>query len=189
MKPIRIFSVLTVFVAAASLSVFAVAAAGAITPARVSRPVLRAMEMSLDDRLGKMWADNPLAVVGHTRAVYLDGYGAVFTVELSLAYDGISLMHNTLNAQDKAAVVKKKSERLPQLKKAMEEALVDSAASLDPLPSAEQVVIEVILDRYDWEDKPSYPAELIFQGTRQKLLDVKRANGAGMELAIRVSEH
>jgi hypothetical protein len=180
MKPIRTFSLLTLCAAAAS---------AAITPARVSRPVLRAMEISLDDRLAKMWADNPLAVVGHTRAVYLEGYGAVFTVELSLAWDGTALMHQSLSPQEKLAVVKKKTERVPQLKKAMQEALVDSAASLDPLPSAEQVVIQVILDRYDWEDKPSYPAELIFQATRQKLLDVKRANGAGMELAIHVTEH
>jgi hypothetical protein len=119
----------------------------------------------------------------------LEGYGAVFTAEISLAFSGLSPMHAVLTPQDEAAVIKTKNERLQPLKKALEEALVDSAASLDPLPANEQVVIEVILDRYDWEKKPAYPAEMIFQATRQKLLDVKRANGAGMLEAIRVTEH
>jgi hypothetical protein len=168
---------------------FAALAVPAITPARINRPLLRGMEINLDDRIGKMWPDNPLAVVGHTRALYLEGYGTVFTAEVSLASSGVSLMHAILSPQDKAAVVKTKNERLSQLKKALEEALVDSAASLDPLPANEQVVIEVILDRYDWEDRPAYPAEMIFQAPRQKLLDVKRANGAGMVEAVRVTEH
>jgi hypothetical protein len=171
------------------LIVFAAAAATALTPAPIKRPLLRDMEISMDDRIGKMWPDNPFAVVGHTRALYLEGYGAVFTAEISLAFSGLSPMHAVLTPQDEAAVIKTKNDRLPQLKKALQEALVDSAASLDPLPANEQVVIEVILDRYDWEKKPAYPAEMIFQATRQKLLDVKRANGAGMLEAIRVTEH
>jgi hypothetical protein len=171
------------------LIVFAGLAATAITPARVTRPALRTMEKSLDARIGAIWADNPLALVGPTRGVYLDGFGAVFTAEVSLASSGMSLMHVVLTDKDKAAVVKAKNERVPQLMNALEEALVASAASLDPLPGNEQVVIEVILDRYDWEDKPAYPAEMIVQATKQRLLDVKKANGAGIADAIRVTQH
>ena len=176
---------------ASLLIVFAGLAGTAVTPARIKRPLLRDMEISLDDRIGKMWPDNPFAVVGHTRALYLEGYGAVFTAEISLAFSGLSPMHAFLTPQDKAGVIKTKNDRLPQLKKTLEEALVDSAASasFDPLPANEQVVIEVILDRYDWEDRPAYPAEMIFQGTKQKLLEVKRANGVGIAEAIRVMEH
>jgi len=108
---------------------------------------------------------------------------------MSLANEGISLMHTILTPQDKALVVKKKNERVPQLRKALEEALVGTAASLDTVPPNEQVVIQVVLDRYTWEESPSYPAEMIFQATRQKLLDVKHANGAGMETAIKITEH
>ena len=173
--------------------VFAAAAATAVTPARVSRPVLRGMEQSLDDRISKLWPDNPLAVVGHTRAVYLEGFGAVFTAELNLASEGISLMHTSLTLQDKVAVQKKKIERVPLLKKALAEALADSAASLDPLPLNEQIVIEVILDRYSWEDGSGYPAEVIVQGTRQALLNMKHA-GSGdasnpLLSAVKITEH
>ncbi|MBV8845399.1 MAG: hypothetical protein JO307_21530 [Bryobacterales bacterium] len=171
------------------LFLFGAIAFTAITPARVTRPTLRSMEKSLDERINTMWPDNPLTVVGPTRAVYLEGYGAVFTAEMSLANEGISLMHTILTPQDKALVVKKKNERVPQLRKALEEALVGTAASLDTVPPNEQVVIQVVLDRYTWEESPSYPAEMIFQATRQKLLDVKHANGAGMETAIKITEH
>jgi hypothetical protein len=171
------------------LLAFGAVAFTAITPARVTRPTLRSTEKSIDDRFNAMWPDNPFTVVGPTRAVYLEGYGAVFTAELSLANEGISLMHTILTPQDKALVIKKKNERVPQMKKALEEALVGVAASLDTVPPNEQVVIQVILDRYSWEDGPAYPAEMIFQSTRQKLLDVKRANGAGIETAIKVTEH
>src|SRR5579884_589507 len=169
MKPLRSVSFLVILMAAA--------ATAAITAPRVSRTLLRSMETSLDDRIGKLWPDNPLAVVGHARAVYLEGYGAVFTTELNLASEGISLMHTTLTPQDKALVQKKKIERVPQLRKVMSEALVDTAASLDPLPANEQVVIEVILDRYGWEENVPYPAEMIFQGSRQSLLNVKKTGG------------
>jgi hypothetical protein len=172
-----------------ALVVFATVASTAITPAKVTRPSLRSMEKSLDERLSTLWPDNPVTVVGPTRAVYLEGYGAVFTAELSLANEGVSLMHLTLTPQDKAAVVKKKTERVPQLEKFLKEALVGAAASLDTVPPNELMVIQVVLDRFTWEEAPTYPAEMIVQATRQKLLDVKRANGVGMDAAIRLTEH
>jgi hypothetical protein len=172
-----------------ALVVFATVASTAITPAKVTRPSLRGMERSFDERLSTLWPDNPVTVVGPTRAVYLEGYGAVFTAELSLASEGITLMHLTLTPQEKALVVKRKTERVPQLEKMLRDSLVNAAASLDTVPPTEQVVIQVILDRFTWEEDPKYPAEMIIQGQRQKLLDVKRANGTGMDLAIRTTEH
>jgi hypothetical protein len=172
-----------------ALVVFATVASTAITPAKVTRPSMRSMEKSIDQSLSTLWPDNPVTVVGPTRAVYLEGYGAVLTAELSLANEGVSLMHPNLTPQDKALVVKKKTERVPQLEKALKEALVGAAASLDTVPPSEQMVIQVVLDRFTWEEDPKYPAEMIVQGQRQKLLDVKRANGAGIDTAIRITEH
>ena len=113
----------------------------------------------------------------------------MFTTELNLASEGIALMHSILTPQEKAAVVQKKIERAPQLKKALQDALVGTAASLDTMPPDQQVVIQVILDRFSWEEAPSYPSEVIAQATRQKLLDLKKASGAGVETAIRITEH
>jgi len=49
------------------------------------------------------------------------------------------------------------------------------------------VVLEVVIDRFLWEDGKGYPAELIVQAPRRKLLDIKHANGAGMD-AIRLTQ-
>jgi hypothetical protein len=163
-------------------------AAVADTPVHVNRSVIRSVEISLDERLSRIWPDTPMALTSHTRGIYLDGYGAVFTSEMNTASDGVGLMTTNLTPQKKMQVKQTKIERMPQLQKALAQALVDAAASLDPIPLDEQVVIEVDLLRYSWEDGAGYPAEVMVQSTRRKLLDVKRANGVGLEAAVHVTE-
>jgi|SRR5579863_4572135 hypothetical protein len=168
------------------LVVIAAAAAVADTAAHVNRAVIRSVENNLDERLSVIFPDVHASV--HPRGVYLDGYGAVFTLEMNTASDGVGLMSPNLTPQMKVQVKQKKIERVPQLQKALTQALVDAAASLDSVPLDEQVVIEVNLLRYTWEDTPGYPAEMLVQSTRRKLLDVKRANGVGLDAAVRVTE-
>jgi hypothetical protein len=164
--------------------------AGAIAEApAVSRPAIRSVEQSLDERLSRIWQDTPMSLVSRTRGVYLDGYGVVFTADMNPVSDGISLMNTRLQPQQKAQVLQKKIARIPELRKALKEALVNTAVTLDPVPLDEQVVLEVILRRFDWEEGPAgYPAEMIVQSTRRKLLDVKHANGVGLDAAIRLTE-
>ena len=45
------------------------------------------MEKSLDERISKLWDDNPYLLLGTTRGVYLEGYGAVFTAEVNLVVE------------------------------------------------------------------------------------------------------
>ena len=97
-------------------------------------------------------------------------------------------MTTILTPQKKEQVKKTKIDRMPQLRKALSQALGDAAASLDPVPLDEQAVIEVDLLRYTWEDGAGYPAEVLVQSTRRKLLDVKRANGVGLDAAVRITE-
>ncbi len=164
-------------------------AAGAVAEAPgVSRPVIRAAEMGLDDRLSHVWPDTPVSLVSRTRGVYLDGYGAVFTAEMIPVNDGTSLMHAVLRPEEKALVKQKKIARMPELKTVLKKALIDAAASLDPVPLDEQVVLEVIIPRYDWEDGAGSPSELIVQAPRRKLLELKSSKGVGMDAAIKLTE-
>jgi hypothetical protein len=165
-------------------------AAGAIAEApAVSRPVIRSAEQSLDERLSRLWQDpGPMALVSRTRGVYLDGYGVVFTADMNPVSDGVNMFTPHLQDKDKVLIKQKKIARIPELKKALKEALVDTAASLDPVPLDEQVVLAVVIRRFEWEDGSGYPAEVVVQSTRRKLLDVKRANGAGLDAAIRLTE-
>ena len=68
------------------LVVFLVVAASAIASdaPRVPRTTLAAAEKSLDNRFAGLWNDNPFIMLGPTRGVYLEGYGAVFTAEVNL---------------------------------------------------------------------------------------------------------
>jgi len=172
---------------------FLLLAAAIWTPAadspRVNRTALITVEKSLDDRITRLWDDGPVALLGYTRGIYLDGYGAVFTAEVNLAAGGATLMHPVLNKEDKDLHRKKKLDRLPQLKTAMRQALVASAASLDPVPADDQVVIAIYLSRYPWEDATGIPLQLTAQATKRKLLEIQRAWGAGLEQAITVKEN
>ena len=177
--------VLSILAAAFLLQVDATQAADA---PRVGRNVLAPAERSLDDKIARLWEDNPLALLGSTRGVYLDGYGVVFTAEVNMVVGGTTLMHPILNKEDKDRHHKRKVERMPQLRTALRQALVSTAATLDPVPADEQVVIAVFLSRYPWEDTTGVPAQVTVQATRRKLLELQRAGGAGIEQAIQMRE-
>jgi len=156
---------------------------------RVSRTTLRAMEKSLDLRISQLWNDTPYLLIGTTRGVYLDGYGAVFTAEVNLVSNPTSLMHAAVNKDDIARVRAKRMERLPMLKKALRDALVASAASLDTVPADEQVTIVAFLDYFPWEDPAAMPAQVMVQAQKGKLLEAQRSGGAALDSVIRVTEN
>jgi hypothetical protein len=172
-----------------SFLVMAAALVAANESPRVSRTALAPMEKSLDNRLLRLWDDNALGLLGSTRGIYLEGYGAVFTVEFSLSPGPISLMHTRFSPEDKERLHARKAERLPLLVKAMRMAAMETAASLDTVPPEEQIVIAVFFPRYPDEDTRGLPSQITFQGQKKKLIEAKRANGAGLENAIRVTEY
>ena len=156
---------------------------------RVSRASMAGMEKSLDDRVTRLWDDNPYALLGATRGVYLEGYGAVFSAEINMvAAAGISPFHPTISKQEVDHHHAKKLERLPQIRSLMRDALVASAASLDTVPPEEQIVIVAFLLRYPWEDPAGVPVQITMQGQRKKLLDA-HAGAASLDAAIRVTEY
>jgi len=177
MKPLAIFLLL------------ALAASGAGDKPRVERKTLVAMEKSLDERVTRLWDDNPFLLLGPTRGVYLDGYGVVFTTEVNLvAAVGITPFHPSYSKPEIDRHRAKKLERIPQLKSALRDALVASAASLDTVPPDEQIVIVAFITRYPWEDGTGVPAQITVQAPKRKLLEAQRA-GANLEAMIRVSEN
>jgi len=164
----------------------------AATAPRVSRGTLAAMEKSLDQRISKLWDDNPYLLLGTTRGVYLEGYGAVFTAEVNLMSNPSSLMHATLSKDEIANYHKKKLERVPLLKKALREALVSMASSLDTVPPEEQVIVVTFLDHYPWEDLTGLPTQITFQAQKSRLLTAQRAATSGdssLDNVIRVTEN
>jgi hypothetical protein len=178
MKPLSIFLLLA----------FAYGATAGPLP-RVGRSALIATEKSLDDRVTRLWDDNPFVLIGATRGVYLDGYGAVLTAEVNLFTGRTLMMGPPLTKDEIARYRQKRIDRLPQLKQAMRQALVATAASLDPIPPEEDVVIVIFLSHYSWEDVSGLPVQVTFQAKKKRLLDAQRAGGAGLDQAISISEN
>jgi hypothetical protein len=161
-----------------------VAPAQAADAPRVSRSMLVAMEKSLDNRVTRLWDDNPFIMLGPTRGVYLDGYGAVFTAEINLvAGPGNMMMFlGPITKEGAEAHRQKKLTRVAELKRAMRLALVETAASMDTIPAEEQITIVAFLSKYPWEEMKDVPLQISMQGQKKRLLEAQRQGPAAAAL-------
>jgi hypothetical protein len=149
---------------------------------RITRAALATIEKSCDGRFARSY--DSFDLLGATRGVYLEGYGAVFSTELNLFLSpNISPFHQSFTSIEKTRIHDRKVQRLPLLKQQMRELLIASAASLENLPPGEQVVLAVTLFHYSWEDYSGLPSQVVMQAERQKLL-----SNATRETAIRTVE-
>lgn len=141
--------------------------------ARPTRQEMAAMERALDRRLARLSLEQPVEVLGLTRGVYVEGFGAVFSAEINLApAPGISPFRPSLSKEDVARVRELKLKRLPQIRGLMQELLLAAAQSLDRLPANEQVVLALMLWSHPWEDMTGLPRLIQMQGRRGALLEV-----------------
>ena len=161
----------------------------AATAPRVGRATLVTVEKSLDERISKLWDDNPYLLLGNTRGVYLENFGAVFTAEIDMVLNPTSLMHAVVSKDEVVKFHEKKLVRLPILKKALREALASCAMSLDTVPPEEQITIVAFLPHHSWEDMTGIPTQLTVQAPRKKLLEAQHAGPAALEAAIHISEN
>jgi len=119
---------------------------------KVSHPMIQAMQDGVDNELRRIWPDDPVELLGVTQGTYIGGYGAVFVSELNLAPSaGISPFHKTITPDEFKRIHEKKLSRLPKLKSAMQEVLLNSAGSLDSVPPEEQIALGVTL--FYWHGK------------------------------------
>lgn len=170
---------------ALSLAVFSQTGRAAKT--KVSRGTMAASERALDARISALWPEDPYLLLGTTRGVYLDGYGAVFTAEIDLA-PGPSLnpFHQTMTRQNVMDNHQKMAQRLPKLKLAMADMLASTAASLDTVPTEEKVVLGVTLTQYPWQDRAGIPSQVVMRGEKGKLIEARRAGT--LQSAVTVEE-
>jgi hypothetical protein len=159
---------------------------------RVGLAPIRAMEQGFDRRILTANTEAPFDLLGTTRGVYLNGYGAVFTAELSLlTTSNLSPFLQKFPKEYVAKVHAQKRQRLPLLKQTMREAMLAMASSLDDVPENENIVLGVSLFYFTkWEDTTGLPSEIVMQAQRQKLVDVQlgRASRSSLESVIHVEE-
>jgi len=174
-----------------SLLLLAIVTAFAAAP-RVSRAALEAMEISFDKRVHALNIDPPFELLGNTRGVYLEGYGAVFTSMVNLSQSmNLSPFQQTIPKEYVVKLHARKLERVPILKKSMQEAMLAMASSLDGVAAHEQIVLGVTLFYWNnWEDANGLPLQIVMQAERQKLLDVQlgRASRSALDSIIHVEQ-
>lgn len=141
--------------------------------ARPSRQEIAAMEKALDQKLARFDLERPVEVLGLTRGIYIDGFGVVFMVEISLVpTPGLSPFRPSISREEAARIREQKLKRLPQIRELMRDMLLAAAQSLDRLPPGEQVVLGVLLYSHSWEDTAGLPRLIQMQGRRDALLEV-----------------
>lgn len=176
-----------------ALLLLAVAALGSppVEAPQVTRAALMTMEKVFDSRIERLSIEDPFDLLGSTRGVYLEGYGAVLTAEANLVIGPvITPFRPTVTKEEIARLHAKKQQRLPVLKQAMREMLADAAASLDAVPPNEQIVVAVSLFYFSWEERTGLPGQILMQAQRQALVNRKlgRLSAADLDSAIQTKE-
>lgn len=172
------------------LAVALLSAALAFGATTVSRALLESVEKNFDKRLKQVNPDDPFALLIDTQGVYLNGYGVLFTAQVSLypvpGLAGFGAPVETL----KANIHKKKLERLPGLRREMREMMVAAAGMLDTVPPDEQLALAVSLTRKPWEDMSGLPSQIVMQAPRRALIDFQTAkrDRSTLEQVIKVQE-
>jgi hypothetical protein len=131
------------------------------------------LERVFDAKLSGLSADNagPVDLLGATRGVYLDGFGAVFTTELGLIQTPtINPFNSAITDAQKTRVHSAKVTRLPGLRKLISAALHDMAVGLPQIPETEQIVLAVRLDYSSWENTAGLPGLIVAKADRRSAL-------------------
>jgi hypothetical protein len=151
---------------------------------KISRASLRVLEKSFDGRVEKVGSADSFYLLGTTRGIYLEGFGAVFTAELNLIVSpNLSPFRPAFTKEEIAQVRARKLRQVTALKATMREMLAAAAAALGEMPAGERIVLGVSLFYYSWEDRSGLPSQIVMQGERGKLLD-----RAGLKAAVRTEE-
>jgi len=136
---------------------------------RIAQGTFTDLEKRFNARLERLFdANDPLDLLGNTRGVYLEGYGAVFTVELSLVRTPTLLPFRTTISKELAESVRaKKIQRLPALKAAMKEMLHNMAATFIQIPYDQRVVLIARFYYEPWENLSGMPSQVLMRATRK----------------------
>jgi hypothetical protein len=170
------------------LTVVALAAEPAITKPDV-RDSLETAEQALSDRLRTNEALSTMYVLWKPRGAYLEGYGAVFTIELNLApMANVSPFQKAYNDEQKGQLNIRKRQRLEDLTEQAREMLVEAAKQLSVVPENEKVALAVTLFHYNWEDLTDLPAQIVVQAPRSALLAGAAGSLSKAELKAQVQE-
>jgi hypothetical protein len=140
-------------------------------PARVTLASLATLARGFDRDLRMFAVTDPIDVLGDTRGIYLDGFGAVFTTELSPIYTpGLSPFQPKISDQDKEKVRQRKLARLPVVERLVNSMLQSAAKELAAVPEDQQIVVAVNFVYLPYEDTTGLPGQMVVKASRRAIL-------------------
>jgi hypothetical protein len=158
---------------------FAAAVIGATVPSRITRASLRTLERTADGSFETLVKDDPMSILGATRAVYLDGYGVVFSTEVELSPSAApNPFRPAFSKEDIARLKEKKRVRISFLKESMRNMLVQFAAGLHTVSPAENVAFAVTIPYFRWEDTDGMPRQIVMIAPKKALTAKQVSPGA-----------
>lgn len=173
----------TLLLAAATLAL------GAAT--RVSYSELNNLGKSFDRRIVNYNPDQPMDLIGFTRGVYLDDYGAIFTTEVNLIISsGATPFRPKFSPEELTRLRQRKLDRVPELKRLMRDMMVSSGTALKQVPPEQQIVVGISLFYHAYEDTKGLPSQIVMQAPRKSLVDFEagRLSAGALATAIQVRE-
>ncbi|MGD0047660.1 MAG: hypothetical protein ABSE42_11645 [Bryobacteraceae bacterium] len=140
-------------------------------PPRVSLTSLATIARSFDRSFQMFAPTDPIDVLGRTRGIYLEGFGAVFTTELDLILTPrMSPFRPTITEAEKTKVRQRKQARLPAMEGLMNTLLQSAAKDLTAVPEDQQVVVVVQLLYLPYEDSSGLPGQIVVKASRRAIL-------------------
>jgi hypothetical protein len=140
-------------------------------PARVSLTSLATLSRGFDRDFQMFAPTDPIDVLGRTRGIYLDGFGAVFTSELDfILTPRLSPFRPNISEEEKAKVRQRKLARLPAVERLMNSMLQSAAKQLTAVPDDQQIVVAVQFLYLPYEDTTGLPGQMVVKATRRSIL-------------------
>lgn len=134
----------------------------------ITRQTFKPLEDDFNLKLSTFNPSEPVYMLGLTRGVYLQGYGAVFSVELDLIQSPtVNPFHGAIGKQDVVSTHARKLKQLPLLQDAVRRQMIACAKGLDAVPPDQQLVMVVRLDYQPWEDTDKLPAQILLTADRK----------------------
>lgn len=169
----------------ALLSVITGSAAEVVPRDAAIRNEVASVERAIDTRFRDLSSEQPMALLGSARGVYLKGYGAVFTVEVNLAAAAnLSPFRQSYSEEEKRQLNIRKRQRLETLETRALEILVEESKKLTRIPAEEVVALAVSLFHFPWEDLTGLPRQMVASAAKSVLAstapaEIRRRVGIG----------
>ena len=136
---------------------------------KIAPQTFRDLEKRFDARLEALVPDpnEPTDLLGETRGIYIEGCGVVFTAAVSLVKaPELSPFLREVPKERAEHIHKLRVDRMPLLKKAMDEMLHNMAMTYMTVPPDQQMVVAVRLYYASWESTAGMPAQIMMRATR-----------------------